>query len=82
VIYLGGLFFLALASALYVAAEIVGPLLFAFMLLEAMDCRIVGPAGKLETALQLAANENFDLAILDVTIRGGKVYPVAELLLS
>jgi hypothetical protein len=32
VIYLGGLFFLALAAALYVAAEIVWPLVFAFML--------------------------------------------------
>ena len=32
VIYLGGLFFLALAAALYVAAEIVWPLIFAFML--------------------------------------------------
>jgi DNA-binding NtrC family response regulator len=50
--------------------------------LEAMDFRIVGPAGTIETALQLAAHENFDLTILDVTIRGGKVYPVAELLLS
>jgi predicted PurR-regulated permease PerM len=32
VIYLGGLFFLALAAALYVAAEIVWPLVFAFIL--------------------------------------------------
>ena len=42
VIYLGGLFFLALAAALYVAAEIVGPLIFAFMLSRGdglSDCR-------------------------------------------
>ena len=32
VIYLGGLFFLGLAAALYVAAEIVWPLVFAIML--------------------------------------------------
>jgi predicted PurR-regulated permease PerM len=32
VIFLGGLFFLGLAAALYVAAEIVWPLIFAFML--------------------------------------------------
>ena len=31
-IYLGGLFFLGLATALYVAAEIVWPLAFAFIL--------------------------------------------------
>jgi hypothetical protein len=32
VVYLGGLFFLGLAAALYVAAEIVWPLVIAFML--------------------------------------------------
>jgi len=36
----------------------------------------------LEKALKLAGEEEFDAAILDVTIRGGKVYPVAELLLK
>jgi DNA-binding NarL/FixJ family response regulator len=50
--------------------------------LEAMKCEIVGPAAKLEAALQLARDEAFDVAILDVTIRGGKVYPVAEQLLA
>jgi DNA-binding response OmpR family regulator len=42
---------------------------------------IVGPTGKLETALRLADEEKPDVAILDVSIRGGKVYPVAERLL-
>jgi len=46
--------------------------------LEAMECKIVGPAAKLETALQLVRDGGFDIAILDVTLRGGKVYPVAE----
>jgi DNA-binding response OmpR family regulator len=48
------------------------------------DCggEIVGPAATLEKALKLAEEGNFDAAILDVTIRGGKVYPVAELLLE
>jgi two-component SAPR family response regulator len=50
-------------------------------ILGAMECEIVGPTGKLETALRFAQEETLDLAILDVTIRGGKVYPVAELLL-
>jgi DNA-binding response OmpR family regulator len=43
---------------------------------------IVGPVATLEKALKLAEEEEFDAAILDVTIRGGKVYPVAELLLA
>jgi two-component SAPR family response regulator len=43
-----------------------------------LGCEIVGPAAKLETALQLVDEWQFDVAILDITIRGGKVYPVAE----
>jgi CheY-like chemotaxis protein len=48
--------------------------------LQSIGSEIVGPAATLEKALKLAAEETFDVAILDVTIRGGKVYPVAELL--
>jgi two-component SAPR family response regulator len=51
-------------------------------ILGAMECTIVGPVGKLETALKLARDETFDIAILDITIRGGKVYPVAEELIA
>ena len=45
-------------------------------------CEIVGPIGKLETALRTVKDGGFDIAILDVTIRGGKVYPVAEELIA
>jgi len=45
-----------------------------------MGCEIVGLSGRLDTALQLATDGEFDAAILDITIRGGKVYPIAELL--
>ena len=41
---------------------------------------VVGPLGRLDTALQLASVERLDAAVLDVNIRGGHVYPVAELL--
>jgi DNA-binding response OmpR family regulator len=44
--------------------------------------QVVGPAATLEKALKLGEEGEFDAAILDVTIRGGKVYPVAELLLK
>jgi DNA-binding response OmpR family regulator len=46
-------------------------------ILAEMGCEIVGPIGKLDAALQTAKDGAFDIAILDVTIRGGKVYPVA-----
>jgi CheY-like chemotaxis protein len=47
-----------------------------------LECEIVGPTGRLDAALRLANEGNFDAAILDVTIRGGKVYPVAEQLVA
>ena len=49
-------------------------------MLKTLGCEIVGPASKLEDALRLAREESFDAAILDVTIRGGQVFPVAEIL--
>jgi DNA-binding response OmpR family regulator len=56
--------------------------LFIEDILAAMECEIEGPIGKLDTAIQTAQEGKFDIAILDVTIRGGKVYPVAEYLLA
>ena len=41
---------------------------------------IVGPASRLDRALRYAREEPLDGAILDVNIRGGAVFPVAELL--
>jgi DNA-binding NarL/FixJ family response regulator len=52
------------------------------MRLQTSGVEVVGPAAKLETAIQLAREAQFDIAILDVSIRGEKVYPVAELLLA
>ncbi len=49
-------------------------------MLEMLGCEIVGPASKLDAAIQLARDELIDAAILDVTIRGGQVFPVAEIL--
>jgi two-component SAPR family response regulator len=50
--------------------------------LQDIGGEIVGPVATLEKALKLVEEEKFDAAILDVTIRGAKVYPVAELLLA
>ena len=51
-------------------------------LLQGLGCFVVGPVAKLDQALQLATDEVLDAAILDVTIRGGKAFPVAERLIS
>jgi two-component SAPR family response regulator len=51
-------------------------------ILEALGCEIVGPVSTLETGLQLVQDAAVDAAILDVTVRGGKIYPVAEQLLA
>lgn len=50
--------------------------------LRELGCVVVGAVGKLDAALRLAADEALDAAILDVAIRGGHVFPVAEQLLA
>lgn len=47
-----------------------------------LGCVVVGPAAKLDAALRLASDEDLDAAILDVTIRGGQVFPVTARLLA
>ena len=46
--------------------------------LQDIGCTVVGPVGKLDAALRLADEEELDAAVLDITIRGGKVFPVVE----
>ena len=48
--------------------------------LKQAGCEIVGPTGKLSTALELIRDENPDAAVLDVSVRDGKTYPAAEVL--
>ena len=43
-----------------------------------LGCVVVGAVGRLDAALELAADQALDAAILDVNILGGLVYPVAE----
>jgi CheY-like chemotaxis protein len=45
-----------------------------------LGCEVVGPASELTAAARLAREETIDVAILDVTIRGGQVFPVADIL--
>ena len=46
--------------------------------LQELGCIVVGPVGKLDAAVRAATSEVLDVAVLDVNIRGGHVYPVAE----
>lgn len=41
---------------------------------------VVGPVSRLDAALGLAREEALDAAVLDVTVRGGMIYPVADIL--
>ena len=48
--------------------------------LVGLGAEVVGPAARLDMALQLAREAKIDAAILDVNIRGGTSYPVADIL--
>lgn len=47
-------------------------------LLSDMGCHVVGPACRLEDALELAEAGPLDAAVLDVNLNGRSVCPVAE----
>ncbi len=51
-------------------------------MLHDLGYEVVGPAGNMATALQLAQDEQLDAAIVDVNIRGGKAYSVMKVLAS
>jgi CheY-like chemotaxis protein len=50
--------------------------------LQRLGITVLGPVGSLSKALDMARLQEFDGAVLDVTIRGGDVYPLAELLMT
>ncbi len=47
-------------------------------MLQGCGCEVTGMAGTLEAALELIAQRTFDVAILDVDLKGRSVCPVAE----
>ena len=49
------------------------------MLME-LECEVVGPAGTIAAALELARREDIDAAVLDVNVRGERIDAVAEVL--
>ena len=64
---------------LLVEDEMLVSLLIEDVLVE-QRCTVVGPYAHLADALTAARAEALDLAVLDVNITGGRVYPVAEVL--
>ena len=51
-------------------------------ILEDNGCHVIGPFGSLGDALAAADAATVDVAVLDVNLRGDKIYPVAERLAS
>jgi CheY-like chemotaxis protein len=49
------------------------------MLIE-LGCTVVGPASTIAAALDMAATENLDGAVLDVNVRGERIDAVADVL--
>lgn len=43
---------------------------------------VVGPVSTVDEALQIVASESFDLAVLDINVRGEMSFPVADALLA
>ena len=50
--------------------------------IDALGYQIVGPFAQLDEALEVAKRGNFDCAVLDINIRGGNTYAIAEMLLE
>ncbi len=49
-------------------------------LLDELGCDVVATAGNLDDAVAAAGTGQFDVAFLDVNLRGVPVYPVADVL--
>jgi CheY-like chemotaxis protein len=47
-----------------------------------LGCEPVGPATSIDDALAMIGRDPIDAAILDVNIKGGETYPVAEALVA
>ena len=49
-------------------------------LVEAADCKVIGPFATVSDAAFAATTDQIDIAVLDVRLRGAPVWPVAEIL--
>lgn len=49
-------------------------------MLEDLGCKVVGPASRLEEAIDLANSTELDCAVLDVNLGGQPIFPLADIL--
>src|SRR3954471_7876104 len=59
-------------------SPVVGP--FTADLLEELGCEVVGPAPNMAAARELIEDGGYDAALMDVHIRGERVFPLCEVL--
>jgi CheY-like chemotaxis protein len=59
-------------------SPVVGP--FTADLLSDIGCEVVGPAPNMATARELVEAGEFDAALMDIHIRGERVFPLCEML--
>nr|MEA2797623.1 hypothetical protein [Phenylobacterium sp.] len=49
-------------------------------MLSDMGCTVMGPASRLDEAIELAMESDIDCAVLDVNLGGQPIFPLADLL--
>ena len=49
-------------------------------MLADMGCQVVGPASRLDEAMELVGSAELDCAVLDVNLGGQPIFPLADLL--
>ena len=49
-------------------------------MLSDMGCTVIGPASRLDEAMELATSSDMDCAVLDVNLGGQPIFPLADLL--
>jgi CheY-like chemotaxis protein len=59
-------------------SPVVGP--FTAELLQDLGCEVVGPAPTMAAARELVDGGGFDAALMDIHIRGERVFPICEVL--
>jgi CheY-like chemotaxis protein len=59
-------------------SPVVGP--FTADLLGELGCEVVGPAPNMASARECIETEDFDAALMDIHIRGERVFPLCDLL--
>ena len=59
-------------------SPVVGP--FTVDILDELGCEVIGPAPNMAAARSLVESGGFDAALMDVHIRGERVFPLCEML--